>query len=239
MDFQEFEERLWKTMNTILTPFGDVTSRRTSYRHKDTREYLHLLDDQAGFGKKKRIDPLLEALALERVTELSSQKAGRDILLKNQELTVSPEVVKRPVHNLRKDEKKEEEIPEKKWKPTKKKLPFFIEADEDHVPLKEKRGNHHTKRKKRKKSRILAKLVYVHEGKETSGSGRAKLKNPHYFASCYEDTEELFFEVLEYLEGNCNLPSGEAISLCGDGAPPRERPGDHSPIHLCPPSLPP
>jgi len=91
---------------------------------------------------------------------------------------------------VRKDEKKEEEIPEKKWKPTKKKLPYlFIEADEDHVPLKEKRGNHHTKRKKRKKSRILAKLVYVYEGRETSGPGRAKLKNPHYFARRYEDTE--------------------------------------------------
>ncbi len=46
--------------------------------------------------------------------------------------------MKRLVHNLRKDEKKEEEIPEKKRKPGKK-LPYlFIEADEDHVPLKEK-----------------------------------------------------------------------------------------------------
>jgi len=41
---------------TILTLFGDVTYRRTYYRHKDTKEYLHLLDDQIGFGKK-RIDP--------------------------------------------------------------------------------------------------------------------------------------------------------------------------------------
>jgi hypothetical protein len=91
MDFQEFEEKLWETMNsvgrlrvvleakdeeiyrkrdrnafqvvrrkdqrTILTLFGDVTYRRTYYKHEDTREYLHLLDDQVGFGKKKRIDP--------------------------------------------------------------------------------------------------------------------------------------------------------------------------------------
>lgn len=28
MDFQEFEERLWETMNTILTLFGDVTPRK-------------------------------------------------------------------------------------------------------------------------------------------------------------------------------------------------------------------
>jgi len=121
MDFQEFEEKLWETMNsvgrlrvvleakdeeiyrkrdrnafqvvrrndprTILTLFGDVAYRRTYYRHKDTKEYLHLLDDQIGFRKKKRIDPLLEALVLERATELSYQKAGRAILPQNQECT--------------------------------------------------------------------------------------------------------------------------------------------------------
>jgi hypothetical protein len=88
---------------------------RTSYKHEDTRESLHLLDDQIGFGKKKRIDPLLKALILERATELSSQKAGRNVLPQNQELTVSPEVVKRLVHHWREEEKKAEEIPEKKW----------------------------------------------------------------------------------------------------------------------------
>jgi len=71
---------------------------------------------------------------------------------------------------------------------------------------------------RKKKSRILAKLVYVHEGKEARDSGRTRLKNPHDFAGCYEDTEELFLEVLEYLEGNYDLQSVEAIFLCGDGA---------------------
>jgi hypothetical protein len=102
---------------------------RTSYRKKNTREYQYLLDDQIGFGKKKRIDPLLEALVLERATELSSQKAGRNVLPQNQECTVSPEVVKRLVHNLRKDEEKEGKISKKRQKPAKKKLPYlFIEA---------------------------------------------------------------------------------------------------------------
>jgi hypothetical protein len=47
---------------TILTLLGDVTLRSTSYRKKITREYRYLLDDQIGFRKKKRIDPLLEVL---------------------------------------------------------------------------------------------------------------------------------------------------------------------------------
>jgi len=88
---------------------------RTSYRKKNTREYRYLLDGQVGFRKKTRIDPLLKALILERATELPSQKAGREILPQNQECTVSPEVVKRLVHHLREEEKKAEEIPEKKW----------------------------------------------------------------------------------------------------------------------------
>jgi hypothetical protein len=96
---------------------------RTSYKHEDTRESLHLLDGQIGFRKKERIDPLLKALILERATELSSQKAGRVILPQNQELTVSPEVVKRLVHHLRKDEEKEGKISEKRQKPAKKRFP--------------------------------------------------------------------------------------------------------------------
>jgi hypothetical protein len=55
-----------------------------------------------------------------------------------------------------------------------------------HVPLQEKRRGG---KGRKKKSRILAKLVYVHEGKEVSSSGRVELKNPHYFARRYEDTE--------------------------------------------------
>lgn len=55
-----------------------------------------------------------------------------------------------------------------------------------HVPLKEKRRGG---KGRKKKSRILAKLVYVHEGKEVSNSGRVELKNPHDFARCFEDTE--------------------------------------------------
>jgi hypothetical protein len=91
---------------------------------------------------------------------------------------------------LREEEKKAEEIPKKKWQPTQKKLPsLVIEKDEDHVPLKEQRDNHQTKRKRRQKSSILAKLVYVHEGREAQDSGRAKLKNPHDFARRFEDTE--------------------------------------------------
>jgi hypothetical protein len=122
---------------------------RTSYRKKNTREYRYLLDDQVGFGKKKRIDPLLEALILERATELSSHKAGRNVLPQNQECTVSPEVVKRLVHNLRKDEEREGKISEKKWKPARKKPPTSSSR-----PLDACSPEGEEERRKRKKEEI-------------------------------------------------------------------------------------
>jgi hypothetical protein len=202
---------------TILTLFGDLHYRRTYYQHQNTREYQHLLPEELGFRKRRRIDPLLEALILEKTTVLSYHRAGSDILPENQEVTVSPEVVKRLVHNLSKET--EAELPETRPK-TLKKLPYlFIEADEDHVPFQEKRNqrNKEKQKKKSKKKRLLAKLVYVHEGRVTSPSGRVKLKNPHYFAGLYEDSEALFLEVLDYLEENYDLDSVQCIFLGGDG----------------------
>ncbi|NLJ39530.1 MAG: ISLre2 family transposase, partial [Candidatus Atribacteria bacterium] len=185
--------------------------------------YLHLLDEQAGFKKRRRIDPLLEALIVEKAIDCSYQKAGREILPKHPEGAVSPEVVKRLVHNLKKEEAGEEGLLDKGKEPIRKKCCqyLFIEADEDHVPWQRKREkniNQIGERKKRKKKRLLAKLVYVHEGKETLNSGRVQLKNPHYFAGLYEDTEDLFYEVLDYLEEHYDLDKVNCIFLGGDGA---------------------
>ncbi|HON84062.1 MAG TPA: ISLre2 family transposase [Caldisericia bacterium] len=227
--WQEKERRFtWEVVRknnsrTILTLFGDVTYRRTYYRNKSTGEYLHLLDEQAGFKKRRRIDPLLEALIVEKAIDCSYQKAGREILSEHQEKAVSPEVVKRLIHNLTKEEAGEEDLLETGKNSIRKKRCeyLFVEADEDHVPWQRKRKeniNQRGERKKRKKKRLLAKLVYVHEGKETLNSGRVQLKNPHYFAGLYEDTEDLFYEVLDYLEKHYDLDGVNGIFLCGDGA---------------------
>ena len=81
---------------------------------------------------------------------------------------------------------------------------LFVEADEDHVASQ--RGGVH-----------LPRLVYVHEGKERVGKGRYRLKRPHYLAGIYRDTEELWFEVLDYIATNYDLDCLECIFLCGDG----------------------
>ena len=88
------------------------------------------------------------------------------------------------------------------------------------MPCSPKGEEERRKRKEEEEQEIQNpwETLYVHEGREARDSGRAKLKNPHYFAGYYEDTEELFLEVLEYLEQNYDLQSVEAIFLCGDGA---------------------
>ncbi|BER91772.1 sugar ABC transporter ATP-binding protein [Atrimonas thermophila] len=46
---------------------------------------------------------------------------------------------------------------------------------------------------------------------------RTKLRHPHSFAGLYEDTENPWFEVFEYLEEHDDLDRWECIFLCGDG----------------------
>ena len=53
-------------------------------RRKDQRTILTLFG--IGFRKKRRIEPLPEILVLERATDCSYRKAGKEILPQNQEL---------------------------------------------------------------------------------------------------------------------------------------------------------
>jgi hypothetical protein len=115
---------VWRSdPRTILTLFGDVLSRENLLPEEEHPGVPIPPRWPDWFWEEEKDWPFVKALILERATELSSQKAGRVILPQNQECTVSPEVVKRLVHHLREEEKKAEEIPEKKWQPTQKKLP--------------------------------------------------------------------------------------------------------------------
>jgi hypothetical protein len=40
----------------LLTPFGQITYRRTYYRHKESGEYAHLVDRVAEHGPHARVD---------------------------------------------------------------------------------------------------------------------------------------------------------------------------------------
>jgi len=193
----------------ILTIFGQMRYKRTYYRNHKTKQYAYLVDNYTGYKPKQRIDPLVKGEALDKAVELSYRKSGEEILPNNEEVTVSPEAVKEIIHDLKKEKFcADGENNQERKRDKKKKCQFlFIEADEDHVPA-QKGG----------KRRYLAKLVYIHEGKEEVGKERRKLKHPHYFAGLYPDSEDLWFEVLDYLDEHYDLEATEKIFISGDGA---------------------
>ena len=194
----------------IVTLFGQMRYKRTYYRNHKTKQYAYLVDNYTGYKSKQRIDPLVKGEALDKAIELSYRKSGEEILPNNEEIVISPEAVKEIIHDLKKEKffTNEDNNPEAMKDNKKKKCQFlFIEADEDHVPAQ--RGG---------KRRHLAKLVYIHEGKEEVGKGRMKLKHPYYFAGLYPNSEDLWFEVLDYLDEYYDLEAIERIFISGDGA---------------------
>ncbi len=62
-------------------------------------------------------------------------------------------------------------------------------------------------------------LVYVHEGSERVRKNRRRLKNTHYIAGIFDDPDDLWFKVLDYIEDNYDTDRLEKIFVCGDGAP--------------------
>ncbi|ACX51520.1 protein of unknown function UPF0236 [Ammonifex degensii KC4] len=182
----------------VLTLFGLVSYKRTYYRHKETGERAYLIDRLVGYGPHARVDPLVKAQALEEAVELSYRKSGERVGRGNREVVLSGEVVKRVIHNFT-----PEELPEPPKEKRRVKV-LYVEADEDHVAGQDRK-------------KYLPRLVYIHEGKEKARKDRYRLKRPYYLGGLYSDTDELWFEVLSYIEEQYELSSVEQIYLCGDG----------------------
>lgn len=93
---------------------------------------------------------------------------------------------------------------------------LYIEADEDHVSLQEKR----TKRGDKKRKNIsMPKLAYVHEGidNEKSVGKRKVLKNVRYFGGVIA-SEDLWLQVAQYIDNQYKEESLETVYISGDGA---------------------
>lgn len=86
----------------------------------------------------------------------------------------------------------------------KKKIRYlFIEADEDHVAMRDHKEGE-------------PKLVYVHEGVRRISKDRWALVNPVYFSGMFRDTEALWETVDEYIDTAYDRGSIKKIYLSGD-----------------------
>jgi len=182
----------------VLSPFGEVDYARTYFRHKETGKHRYLVDEMAGYDPHTRVDITLKANLVETASELSYRKSGKEPEKQAKGTQVSGQTVLNSIRAM--DPRVENKLPEEK----RKTRIIYIEADEDHVPSQDGRV-------------YEVPLVYVHEGKDSKGT-RHKLNNIRYFSGDYRHREELWYEILDYLEQTYVLQEVESIYISGDGA---------------------
>lgn len=187
---------------TILSPFGEVRYVRTLFRNKKTGRYAHLADRLVGFKPHQRLDTLLEADLLEESVDRSYNKAGKSL----ESLTgirVSGQTVLNIVRKLQPEKIEMKEKPK-----TKRAVPIlYIEADEDHVPHREKGV-----------SAFEQRLVYVHEGRVQVGKDRYELIGKKYFTFPAGTPAHVIWDTIwRYLEATYDLEQTEHIFISGDG----------------------
>lgn len=181
------------------TLLGPVKLTRTYYKHKKDGHFSYLLDNYLGILPYDRIDIGLEAKLLEAATERSYQQTGEQF--QHSGIT-SKETIKNIVHRFN-----TEELSAETTRKSKTPTVLFIEADEDHVSYQDGTNRY-------------MKLVYVHEGYETTvgKNSRKKLKNCRYFSGLYPDGSKLWEEVYDYLAETYDLKQVQQIYFSGDGA---------------------
>lgn len=186
---------------TVTTKFGDITYKRRYYKNKQTGQTAYLTDKAAGIQKYARIDAALKADIVDISTILSYEKSTQELKRDGAECNISRQTV---MNTLRKiDNIKTYETPNNK----KKAEVIYIEADEDHINLQNGKAT-------------VAKLIYVHEGKQTIRKGRNQLKNTVYFSGVYDGDkiEDLWEQVWKYITDTYDEDKIKRIYISGDGA---------------------
>ena len=186
----------------VVTVFGEMCYRRTYFYHKETQSYAHLADAYAGYTPHMRVDAAVKALLADMATEQSYRRSGRGPEQHRWGESLSGQTVKNTIDGIKVPLNSDDMTSAEKR--TVKVL--YIEADEDHVARRGKKG------------RMPIPLVYVHEGIEEAGRGRNRLRNARYFSGPYKTIDDLWFAVLDYIENQYELDQIERIYINGDGA---------------------
>ncbi|QGT99581.1 hypothetical protein SYNTR_1879 [Candidatus Syntrophocurvum alkaliphilum] len=202
------KESVWRKENwyiqrnndnkSLTTIFGVVNYNRTYYKNKHDNSYSYLSDEALGIDPHQRMDLSMKSQLIERTLDLSYKKSGESVA---ESVIISDQSVMNSIRELGSVENTSAKITKEK----KQLKTLYIEADEDHVPMQD--GSNREMR-----------LVYVHEGKEKVNKDRYKLINCRYFSGEYNDSEELWLEVAEYLDKAYDIDKVEKIYLSGDGA---------------------
>ena len=192
---EEFSS-LEKDNRKIITIFGEINFKRRYYEDKETKEKIYLLDQYLGLEPKQRMLTNVKERLLEEAIESSYEKAGKQAAYG---IEISKETVMKEIEKLEIKPCKKEVIEKKQEKR------IYVIADEDHVHLQ--KGGIDEPR-----------MVIVYDGIERKGK-RIELKNKKHFGGIYKSKiDDLWEEVMNYIEETYDTEYLEKIYIAGDGA---------------------
>ena len=191
-------ESLEKDNRTITTIFGDISFKRRYYQDKKTKERVYLLDQFLQLEPKQRMLINVKEKLIKEAVESSYKKAGEKAAYG---VEISKETVMHEIESL----ELKEEIVKTKIEKKKQEKTLYIIADEDHVHLQ--------------KGGIEEPRVVIVYDKIISRGKRIELKNKKHFGGIYTNKiDDLWEEVMTYVEENYDTEYLERVYILGDGA---------------------
>lgn len=189
-------ESLEKDERKIISIFGEIDFKRRYYLDKQTQQRVYLLDEYFKIAPKERLLENVETKLIEEAIETNYEKAGKVVAYKTE---ISKQTVMNKISEIKINLEEE--------KPSKKKIVdnIYCIADEDHVHLQ--KGGIEEPR-----------LVVVYDSVVKNGK-RMQLCNKKHFGGIYTGRiDDLWEEVLTYIDNTYDLEKVKNIYILGDGA---------------------
>jgi len=189
-------ESLEKDNRKIVTIFGEIDFKRRYYLDKQSNERIYLLDEYFQIAPKERLLENVETRLIEEAIETNYEKAGKVAAYKTE---ISKQTIMNKISELNINVEEE--------KTAKKKIVdnIYCIADEDHVHLQ--KGGIEEPR-----------LIVVYDSIMKEGK-RTKLCNKKHFGGVYTGRiDDLWEEVLTYIDNTYEIDKVKKIYILGDGA---------------------
>ncbi len=193
-NYKSYQKESLANQRKLITIFGEIEFSRRYYQNKENKEdKIYLLDRAIGLSKNERMLVNVEENMLELASiksyEYAGQKAAYDTV-------ISKETVKNKISELNFSN-----IDKKKFEIKHSVLNLYIQADEDHVALQSGGIS-------------MPRLITLFENNK-----EGKLEGKKKFGGTYiSKIDELWEEVLRYIESRYDYEKIDKIFIMGDGA---------------------
>lgn len=192
---QQFES-LEKDDRKIVTIFGEMDFKRRYYLDKENNQRVYLLDEYFKIAPSERLLENVETKLIEEAIETNYERAGKVVAYKTE---ISKQTVMNKISEL------EINLDEKQVTSKRVVDNIYCIADEDHVHLQ--KGGIEEPR-----------LIVVYDSIVKNGK-RTKLCNKKHFGGVYKGKiDDLWEEVLTYIDNTYELDKIKNIYVLGDGA---------------------